>query len=79
MDKRRNEEEDANTLGWMVTFSDLITLMFTFFVLLLSLCSLEAGKIKQFSSACSEAIGVLSMKDSCRKWSLGPLCRQRSG
>lgn len=59
MVKKRKEEEDTNTLGWMVTFSDLITLLFTFFVLLLSLCSLEAGKIRYFTSACSEAIGVL--------------------
>ena len=46
MAKRKKEEESSDTLGWMVTFSDLITLMFTFFVLLLSLCSLEAGKIR---------------------------------
>ena len=59
MAKKRKQEEDSNTLGWMITFSDLITLMFTFFVLLLSLCSLEAGKIKQMQSACVEAIGIL--------------------
>ncbi len=60
MAKRKSEEESRETLAWMVTFSDLITLMFTFFVLLLSLCSLEAGKIQQFVSATSDAIGVLS-------------------
>jgi len=59
MAKKRKEEESGETLGWMITFSDLITLMFTFFVLLLSLCSLEAGKIKQMQSACADAIGVL--------------------
>lgn len=59
MAKKRKEEENGDTLGWMITFSDLITLMFTFFVLLLSLCSLEAGKIKQMQSACADAIGVL--------------------
>jgi chemotaxis protein MotB len=59
MAKKRKQEENSDTLGWMITFSDLITLMFTFFVLLLSLCSLEAGKIKQMQSACVEAIGIL--------------------
>ncbi|MBW1823178.1 MAG: OmpA family protein [Deltaproteobacteria bacterium] len=59
MAKKRKEEENRETLIWMVTFSDLITLMFTFFVLLLSLCSLEAGKISQMQSACADAIGVL--------------------
>jgi len=59
MAKKRKEEESGDPLIWMVTFSDLITLMFTFFVLLLSLCSLEAGKINQMQSACADAIGVL--------------------
>jgi len=59
MAKRKSEEESGDTLAWMVTFSDLITLMFTFFVLLLSLCSLEAGKIQQMQSAASDAIGAL--------------------
>lgn len=59
MAKKKKEEESGDTLAWMVTFSDLITLMFTFFVLLLSLCSLEAGKIQQMESAASDAIGAL--------------------
>jgi chemotaxis protein MotB len=59
MAKKKKEEESGDTLAWMVTFSDLITLMFTFFVLLLSLCSLEAGKIQQMESAATDAIGAL--------------------
>ncbi len=59
MAKRRSEEEAADTMKWMVTFSDLITLLLTFFVLLLTMCSLEAGKVEQFRAACSEAMGVL--------------------
>ncbi len=56
MAKRKSEEEAADTMKWMVTFSDLITLLLTFFVLLLTMCSLEAGKVEQFQAACSEAI-----------------------
>ena len=59
MAKRKSEEENAETMGWMITFSDLITLLLTFFVLLLTMCSLEAGKIKQFQSVTVEAMGVL--------------------
>jgi chemotaxis protein MotB len=59
MAKKKKEEESGESMAWMVTFSDLITLMFTFFVLLLSLCSLEAGKIQQMESAASDAIGAL--------------------
>jgi len=60
MARRKSEEEKKGTLAWMITFADLFTLMLTFFVLLLSMCSLEAGKIKQLQSAASEAMGVLN-------------------
>jgi chemotaxis protein MotB len=59
MAKRKSVEESNDSMAWMVTFSDLVTLLFTFFVLLLSLCSLEAGKIQQMESAASDAIGAL--------------------
>ena len=59
MAKKKSSEESSNSMGWMVTFSDLITLLLTFFVLLLTMCSLEAGKIEQFQAACTEAMGVL--------------------
>ena len=59
MAKRKSVEESNDSMAWMVTFSDLVTLLFTFFVLLLSLCSLEAGKIQQMQSAASDAIGAL--------------------
>jgi chemotaxis protein MotB len=59
MAKRRKEEEQTNSMSWLVTFSDLITLLFTFFVLLLSMCSLEAGKIEQLQTTTLEAMGVL--------------------
>ena len=59
MAKRKSKEEAEDTMKWMVTFSDLITLLLTFFVLLLTMCSLEAGKVEQFQAACSEAMGIL--------------------
>lgn len=59
MAKRKSKEESEDTMKWMVTFSDLITLLLTFFVLLLTMCSLEAGKVEQFQAACTEAMGIL--------------------
>ena len=59
MAKRKSKEESEDTQKWMVTFSDLITLLLTFFVLLLTMCSLEAGKVEQFQAACTEAMGIL--------------------
>jgi chemotaxis protein MotB len=57
--KKKSSEESSNSMGWMVTFADLITLLLTFFVLLLTMCSLEAGKIEQLQAACADAMGVL--------------------
>jgi chemotaxis protein MotB len=56
---RRKSEEKKDPRSWLLTFSDLFTLLLTFFVLLLSMCSLETGKIKQIRSAASDAMGVL--------------------
>lgn len=59
MARKKNKDESQDTMKWMVTFSDLITLLLTFFVLLLTMCSLEAGKVEQFQAACTEAMGIL--------------------
>lgn len=57
--KKREEEAPPSALGWMVTFSDMVTLLLTFFVLLLSMCSLEAKKVKAMQRVTLEAMGVL--------------------
>ncbi|MEE8381934.1 MAG: flagellar motor protein MotB [Thermodesulfobacteriota bacterium] len=57
--KKQKEEAPASSLGWMVTFSDMVTLLLTFFVLLLSMCSLESQKVKQIQRVTLEAMGVL--------------------
>ena len=47
--------------GWMITFSDLLTLMLTFFVLLFSMSSLDAKSLKEMtqSDALAGGDGVL--------------------
>lgn len=40
-----DDSPDPN--GWMLTFSDLITLLLTFFVLLLTMSSMDAKKVKE--------------------------------
>ena len=37
--------------GWMITFSDLLTLMLTFFVLLFSMSSLDAKSLKEMTQS----------------------------
>ncbi len=47
----------AGTPGWIVTFADLMSLMLTFFVLLLSMSSTDVVKYKQALSSIQAAFG----------------------
>ena len=53
------EGSDINTSAWMVTFADLIMLMLTFFVLLLSMSSMDKKRLKEMFSHLTQATGVL--------------------
>ena len=44
---------------WMVTFSDLVTLLLTFFVLMLSMANMDQVKFNQASDSLAGAFGVL--------------------
>ena len=55
---RKRQDEPIDSQRWMVTFSDLVTLMLTFFVLTLSMSSLDGGKLKKtFSRGDAEIHG----------------------
>lgn len=43
--KNESEEEEIDKDAWMITFSDLLTLMLTFFVMLLTMSSMDTAKI----------------------------------
>jgi len=44
--------------GWMVTYGDLMSLLLTFFVLLLSFASMDVQKFKEMAGDVKEAFGV---------------------
>ena len=52
------EEDEGNADGWMVTFSDLMSLLLCFFVLILSMAEIDIIKYKQLADNMSEAFGV---------------------
>ena len=57
---RKNAQKDAAPKGnWMATFNDLVTLLLTFFVLLLSTSKLNVAKVKEASYSFSNASGFL--------------------
>lgn len=63
-DKKVKQEDDGEEIdknAWMVTFSDLLTLMITFFVLLLSMSAMDDSKLESMFGAFQDALGVLEM------------------
>ncbi len=58
-----NEQEEGGSeeiAGWVVTFSDLMTLLLTFFVLLLSMSSLDRQSISRIFSMLPGKSGILN-------------------
>lgn len=59
---RRKSSGGGGTIdptGWMISLADLLTLMLTFFVLLLSMSSLDAKKLQETFGFFQGALGVL--------------------
>jgi chemotaxis protein MotB len=59
----KKTEEKINTNAWMTTFSDLCTLLLTFFVLLFSLSSMDDKKLKIAFQNFSGSSGFLFFKE----------------
>ncbi len=51
-------ECEAGAPMWMVTYSDLVTLLLTFFVLLLSMASMDPVRFTEASSSLKDAFGM---------------------
>jgi chemotaxis protein MotB len=58
MSKHKQEEEHDNTERWLLTYSDLITLMMAFFVILFAMASVDASKFKNLSQSLAMAFGT---------------------
>ncbi|MGB0679787.1 MAG: OmpA family protein [Polyangiales bacterium] len=56
-----DEGGDEGAPAWMATFSDLATLLLTFFVLLLSFAELNVVEFKQFLGSIRDAFGVQNL------------------
>ncbi len=52
------EKADKGAPKWVVTFADLMSLLMTFFVLLLSFSELDLSKYKQIAGSMKDAFGV---------------------
>jgi chemotaxis protein MotB len=57
------EVKTGEVPGWMVTFSDLATLLLTFFVLLLSMSSMDDKSLRSLFTNFTSACGILNFKE----------------
>jgi len=57
----RKGETKKDHLKWMLTFSDMMTLLLAFFVLLISMSSLDQEKLKKVLDSMKGSLGVLEL------------------
>lgn len=57
--KKKKKSEAPGAPAWMVTYSDMVTLLLTFFVLLLSMASVDRVKFSSAAGSLKGAFGVL--------------------
>lgn len=57
---RKNNKNDDTESNWMTTFSDMMTLLMTFFVLLYSMSTIDAQKFQAAVNSLRENMGILS-------------------
>ncbi len=56
---KKQKKQEAGAPAWMVTFSDMVTLLLTFFVLLLSMANLDKIKFQEAAGSLRSAFGVM--------------------
>ncbi len=66
-----SEEEKIDPNAWMVTFADLVMLLLTFFVLLLTMSSMDAKKLKNLMTHFKASTGVLELSGAGEIYNLG--------
>ncbi len=58
--KQKQKDCPAGAPAWMITFSDLVTLLLTFFVLLLSMANMDEVKFNAAAKSMQDAFGSFS-------------------
>ncbi|SEI76092.1 chemotaxis protein MotB [Allopseudospirillum japonicum] len=58
---RRKRPKDPGVPEWMVTFADMMTLLLTFFVLILSFSTMDVERYKSIAEAMQQSFGLQAM------------------
>jgi len=64
MKKEKEEPEEPSAPFWMTTFSDMVTLLLVFFILILSYSTTELEKFRGAMSSMKGALGIMAEKGS---------------
>lgn len=54
--KKKNSDDDINPDAWLATYSDTITLLLTFFIILYSMSSVDSQKLKELTEALQNSL-----------------------
>ena len=77
MAKKKQEESSEGAPEWMVTFSDMTTLLLTFFVMLIAMANFDKVKYETVKASFKDSMGILSGWDEPEVPPLIPPIRQK--
>ncbi|MCK9525363.1 MAG: OmpA family protein [Limnochordia bacterium] len=58
--RKRERQESSNAGSWLTTYSDMVTLLLAFFVLLFAFSNVDEGKFSSIINAFQNYLGILS-------------------
>jgi len=62
---KKNSKDSGDQGGkWLATFNDMVTLLLTFFVLILSMSKLDVAKVNEAVYAINDALGMLNLGET---------------
>ncbi len=64
MGRKKNIVVKHRLPGWVMTYGDMMSLLLTFFVLIVSFSSMQESKFQQAANSLKDAFGVLSAPES---------------
>ena len=73
--KKKKDEVESGAPGWMITYGDMMSLLLTFFILIVSFSSIQEVEFEKAMGSLKSALGVLPRKSgvnvSARQLKLG--------
>ncbi len=71
--KKKEPEKPKGVPAWMVTYGDMMTLLLCFFVLLISVSTMEVEKLQQAAASLKGAFSVLPFQERLRPAPVRPM------